>query len=528
MSRQAPLHGSAGIANCHRQSWHPWRCQLPGLVWWLTAGAAWGISGGTTAAQAQSILPIPVTAPAATADSDSDPGEVAAPTDDNPEATAAETTGTIEISPQVTDAAVRDRLRKLLPQYPGVRTIEVDVDEGVVTLRGHVENDLIRDRLRDFVRRVQGVNLVLNKTKTDQQVLSATELATRRLQALGRMIAQKWLVVLGGLGIIVCSLLLTRIFWRISDRVVTFLTDNMLLRSVLASVIGGAIVLTGVLTGLWVMGVADTVLPGLGLAGVVALAVSFAFRDIAENFVASIMLGTRRPFRVGDFVEVDGKAGVVKALNTRSTQLVTLDGHLIRIPNATVFKATIINRTASKAVRGLFDVLLPYDSSISQAQTALAEAVAGHEAVLEDPPPRALVEALEPGGVRLRVAYWYPPRDVDGARLQSDARFLAKVALQKLGIQPAQSSLQLSWTPPPTGQPLPGGPVPPGTSPVASSTTEAAAVARQNLAEDSRVAEETASELLEGGTDELQHALDVVAETSGDEGRNLLQGRAGP
>jgi hypothetical protein len=112
--------------------------------------------------------------------------------------------------------------------------------------------------------------------------------------------------------------------------------------------------------------------------------------------------------------------------------------------------------------------------------------------------------------------------------LQSDARFLAKVALQKLGIQPAQSSLQLSWTPPPTGQPLPGGPVPPGTSPAASSTTEAAAVARQNLAEDSRVAEETASELLEGGTDELQHALDVVAETSGDEGRNLLQGRAGP
>jgi len=528
MSRPSPLHGTAGNANCNWQSRLAVRCRLPGLVGCLVAGLAWGGFVGANSAQAQSILPIPTTAPAAPADNGADLGEVAAPTEDNPEATAAETTGTIEISPQVTDDEVRDRLRKLLPQYPGVRTIEVEVDEGVVTLRGHVENDNIRDRLRDFVRRVQGVNLVLNKTKTDQQVLSATELATRRLQALGRMIAQKWLVVLGGLGIIVFSLLLTRIFWRISDRVVTFLTDNMLLRSVLASVIGGSIVLTGILTGLWVMGVADTVLPGLGLAGVVALAVSFAFRDIAENFVVSIMLGTRRPFRVGDFVEVDGKAGVVKALNTRSTQLVTLDGHLIRIPNATVFKSTIINRTASKAVRGLFDVLLPYDSSISQAQTALAEAVAGHEAVLDDPPPRALVEALEPGGVRLRVAFWYPPRDVDGARLQSDARFLAKVALQKLGIQPAQSSLQLSWTLPPPGQSVPGSPVSPGTSPVAGSPTEAAAVARQNLAEDSRAAAETANEPLEGGTDELQHALDVAAETSGDEGRNLLQGPAGP
>lgn len=500
------------------------KIRLATAAWWLLVLWAGCVGLGTSFAQAQGILPLPTRTANAPTDNGSGSGEVAAPTDDNPDATVAETTGTIEISPRVTDEEVQARLRKLLPQYPGVRSIEVDVEEGVVTLRGHVENDVIRDRLRDFVRRVQGVNLVLNKTKTDQQVLSATELATRRLQALGRMIAQKWLVVLGGLGIIVFSILLSRIFWRISDRVVTFLTDNMLLRSVLGSVIGGAIVLTGVLTGLWVMGVAETVLPGLGLAGVVALAVSFAFRDIAENFVASIMLGTRRPFRVGDFVEVDGKAGVVKALSTRSTQLVTLDGHLIRIPNATVFKSTIINRTASKAVRGLFDVLLPYDSSISQAQTALAEAVAGHEAVLEDPAPRALVEALEPGGIRLRISYWYPPRDVDGARLQSDARFLAKVALQKLGIQPAQSALQLSWTAPPAGMSLPGGPLPTGNSPFHG--TEAAAVARQNLAEDSRVAEGSASELPDGGTDELQHALDVAAETPGEEGRNLLQGPA--
>ncbi|MFN8854788.1 MAG: mechanosensitive ion channel family protein, partial [Planctomycetaceae bacterium] len=339
---------------------------MTGLIWsfWWTVSIA----------QAQGILPRPVTPVPGLPEAGSEAVDVLPPTEDNPEATAAETLGTIAVAPKVTDEQVQERLRKLLPQYPGVRSIEIEVEEGVVTLRGHVENDVIRDRLRDFVRRVEGVNLVLNKTRTDQQVLSAGELAIRRLQILGRTIAQKWIVFVGGLSIIVMSLLLARIFWSISDRVVAFLTDNVLLRSVLGSVIGGAIVLSGILTGLWVMGVADTVLPGLGLAGVVALAVSFAFRDIAENFVASIMLGTRRPFRVGDFVEVDGKAGVVKALSTRSTQLVTLDGHLIRIPNSTVFKSTIINRTASRAVRGTFDVLLPYDSSISQAQAALASA----------------------------------------------------------------------------------------------------------------------------------------------------------
>jgi len=492
----------------------------------LLVSLAWMLVDGMSHSQAQDLLPIPLSTGSRIAEPAADSGEVAAPEEDNPEATVAETTGTIAVAPRFTDRQVQQRLRKLVPQYPGVRSIEIEVEEGVVTLRGQVENDMIRDRLRDFVRRFEGVNLVLNKTKTDQQVLSATELASRRLQVLGRTIAQKWIVVLGGLTIIVFSLMMAKIFWNISDRVVAFLTDNVLLRSVLGSVIGGTIVLSGILTGLWVMGVADTVLPGLGLAGVVALAVSFAFRDIAENFVASIMLGTRRPFRVGDFVEVDGKAGVVKALNTRSTQLVTLDGHLIRIPNSTVFKSTIINRTASKAVRGTFDVLLPYDSSVSQAQTALARAVAEHDAVLDEPPPRALVEALEPGGVRLRVSYWFPPREVDGPRLHSDARFLVKVALQKLGIQPAQSSLQVTWSPVAAVPPMASQPVPSAIA--VSSPLEAASLARENLAEDSRVAAGSASEVSVDGTDELQHALDVASGTPGEEGRNLLQNQPPP
>ncbi|HBH50824.1 MAG TPA: hypothetical protein DDY91_02920 [Planctomycetaceae bacterium] len=498
-----------------------WFSRDRGWRWIVLTGLIWSFWWAVSIAQAQGILPRPVTPVPGLPEAGSEAVDVLPPTEDNPEATAAETLGTIAVAPKVTDEQVQERLRKLLPQYPGVRSIEIEVEEGVVTLRGHVENDVIRDRLRDFVRRVEGVNLVLNKTRTDQQVLSAGELAIRRLQILGRTIAQKWIVFVGGLSIIVMSLLLARIFWSISDRVVAFLTDNVLLRSVLGSVIGGAIVLSGILTGLWVMGVADTVLPGLGLAGVVALAVSFAFRDIAENFVASIMLGTRRPFRVGDFVEVDGKAGVVKALSTRSTQLVTLDGHLIRIPNSTVFKSTIINRTASRAVRGTFDVLLPYDSSISQAQAALASAVAEHEAVLEDPPPRALVDGLESSGVRLRVSYWYPPRDVDGPRLHSDARFLAKVALQNMGIQPAQSSLQVTWSALAPSESHGAKAMP--SAPLGLSEAEVASRARQNLAEDARVAAGSASEVHLDDTDELQHALDVASKTLGEEGRNLLQ-----
>ena len=72
-----------------------------------------------------------------------------------------------------------------------------------------------------------------------------------------------------------------------------------------------------------------TVLGGTGLAGII---IGFAFRDIAENFLASLLLSVRNPFRGGDLVEVAGQTGIVLNLNTRSTILLTLDGSHVQIP----------------------------------------------------------------------------------------------------------------------------------------------------------------------------------------------------
>ena len=59
---------------------------------------------------------------------------------------------------------------------------------------------------------------------------------------------------------------------------------------------------------------------------------------------------------------------------------------------------------------------------------------AGSKGILADPPPRTLVEALEPGGVRLRAYFWSPTQGVDWFQLISDAKLKAKVALQSIGI----------------------------------------------------------------------------------------------
>ena len=145
----------------------------------------------------------------------------------------------------------------------------MDVEDGVVTLTGQVEDDDVRDRLRDFVRRVQGVNLVINQMKTDAQVLTAREFAVRQLQSYWQMIHRNWLLAIIAVVLLVASAMLARLFNRFSETLLWPLSGNVLLRSVLGSLIASMIVVGGVMAALQVFGAepGGAVVPGIGRRG---------------------------------------------------------------------------------------------------------------------------------------------------------------------------------------------------------------------------------------------------------------------
>ena len=125
---------------------------------------------------------------------------------------------------------------------------------------------------------------------------------------------------------------------------------------------------------------------------------------------------------------------MVQSLNTRATVLVTLEGNHVRIPNATVFKEIMINSTASPSFRNSFDVVIPNEASTADAIDAVNRALKEQKGILADPPPRALVEALEPDGVRIRADFWAPTQNVDWFLLLSEVKLRTKVALQEAGV----------------------------------------------------------------------------------------------
>lgn len=107
------------------------------------------------------------------------------------------------------------------------------------------------------------------------------------------------------------------------------------------------LVLAGViiLSALKILNLDRAVTTALAGAGIIGLALAFAFQDIAANYISGVLLSISRPFRIGELIQVNGYEGFVKELKLRETLILTYQGQYISIPNKEVFQNPITNYT---------------------------------------------------------------------------------------------------------------------------------------------------------------------------------------
>jgi len=192
--------------------------------------------------------------------------------------------------------------------------------------------------------------------------------------------------------------------------------------------------LAGTYIVLRVSGLTQLALTIVGGTGLVGLAVGIAFRDITENFLASIFLSIQRPFETGDLVEIVGVTGYVQQLNIRTTVLLTTDGNLVQVPNASVYKSTLQNYTATPNRRENFVVGIGYDDPIDEAQEVALKVLVDHPAVLKEPEPWVLADALGKATVNLRIYFWINGHEHSWLKVRSSVIRLVKRAFQQHGV----------------------------------------------------------------------------------------------
>ncbi len=234
--------------------------------------------------------------------------------------------------------------------------------------------------------------------------------------------------------------------WLTQNRI-----DSQLLRQVAGNVVAVLIFIVGMYVALRVSGLTRLAVTLLGGTGLVGLALGFAFRDIAENYLASILISLNHPFRVGDLIEVEGAKGYVRKVTTRGTVLNTLDGNQIQMPNSTVFKGKIINFTATPLSRRDFTVGIGFDDSITEAQDIIMQVLSNHATVVSDPSPLVIVEALGSATVNLRVYYWFDQTQHSPFKVSSSVIRQAKQKLTEAEITMPDEARELVF---PNGVPV--------------------------------------------------------------------------
>ena len=340
----------------------------------------------------------------------------------------------VTIEPVARDEAIEERIGRILAATGWYRGIEIAVEEGIVFLDGIAGSQEQRTWARDLAARTEGTVAVVNRIEVREQVSWDFAPAFSEIEALARRIVV-------ALPLIALAVLILPVAWWLSSALASLMrrmlaprVEQDFLRNVVARAIAIPVLLLGVYLILQVAGLTGLAVSLLGGAGVIGIVLGFAFRDIAENFLASLMLSLRRPFRPSDVIGVAGFEGVVQTMNTRSTVLLTIDGNHVQIPNAMVFKSTIMNYTAAPARRVTAEVGIGYDASIGQAQRLIAEVLRGHEAILDEPPPMVLVDALGAATVSLKAHFWIDGRTLSPHKVRSSALRLIKRVLVEHGV----------------------------------------------------------------------------------------------
>lgn len=184
------------------------------------------------------------------------------------------------------------------------------------------------------------------------------------------------------------------------------------LRSFLRSFIALALKVMVVITVASMLGVATTSF--IAVLGAAGLAIGLALQGSLSNFAGGVLLILFKPYKVGDFVEMQGISGSVVSIQILNSVLRTPDNKMVYVPNGPVANGNIINYSSESTRRVDMQFGISYGCDIDLAKNTLRELLQADERVLKDPAALIVVGELADNSVNLTVRAWTATSDYWG------------------------------------------------------------------------------------------------------------------
>jgi small conductance mechanosensitive channel len=356
---------------------------------------------------------------------------------------ALDTDKVIEVNSSVQDdKKIQTRLQKIFSEMDNLKKITIQTSNGIVTLQGEVSSAAAENKAIQLAQQVKGVIEVNSE-------LFITHDVKERLETTWQKLAKTASSLLTGLPVFLLAIIafaFTIIFGQwLSRRQSLYrkIAPNYFIASLLGQMTRLIFIVLGLVFALSLLDLTTLLGSILGAAGIFGLAVGFAVRDTVENYIASILLSLRNPFEVNDLVNIDGNEGNVVRLTTRATILLSQDGNHIRIPNAIVFKAVIINYTRNSDRRFQFDIGIAANHDLQIVQSLALKTLHSIEGVLNEPKPMAMIEELGDFNIILRIYAWTDQDKFDFLKVRSETIRQTKSAFDQANIVMPEPTYQI-------------------------------------------------------------------------------------
>ena len=351
----------------------------------------------------------------------------------------------IETTPTpLKDNDIRQRISGIFSEIEGLQAVNVSVNQGVVTLTGETPNEKKAQQAINLTNRLTDVVTVEDRINRTLDVQDNVSTVYQSLKAQSKNLVKALPLLL--VGILLFALVTWFGSW-LSNRKKMWqrLTPNPFVAELLAQTVKVIFIVFGLILALSLIG-AETILGTLlGGAGVIGIAVGFAVKDTIENYIASLMLSIRQPFRARDHILINNQEGIVVRLTSRATILMTLDGNQLRIPNAEVFKATILNYTKNPERRFTFELGVDANDDPLAAIKVGIDAICQLGFALDKPKVTAVIKEVGDSNIILQFQVWVNQLEADFSKARSIAIRETKHALEDEGFSLPEPIYQLRF-----------------------------------------------------------------------------------
>ena len=250
------------------------------------------------------------------------------------------------------------------------------------------------------------VEKAAEKLKIDEPVEKILNKLDGWLDALIEMLPNMAVAIL----LLIVFVLLAKLSSNLFGKLFTKTSDNKVLKNLFSTIVYYIVLGIGLFIILGILQLDKAVTSLLAGVGVVGLALGFAFQDIAANFVSGIILAFRRPFQIGDIVEINDVMGKVSRTNLRVTVIQTFQGQEVYIPNKDVLQTAIFNYSILGKRRIDLAVGVSYGDDLDHVQKLVTDTVKNIEGIIDTDSLIFDYQEFGSSSINFNIRFWinYP------------------------------------------------------------------------------------------------------------------------